>query len=158
MSVSSVAGRAARPAAALAAVGLAGFAAFQICLAFGAPWGRAAWGGAEAELATGRRIASGLAAIVLIAGAFVVLARAGYWRPSVPAGVLRWGTLGLTVLLALSGLGNLASSSNWERFLNGPLALLLALACLVVALGSREPRGAPVRQPLAGPRRPVVPS
>lgn len=36
---------------------------------------------------------------------------------------------------ALSGLANLASSSGWERFLMGPVALLLAFLCLVVALG-----------------------
>jgi hypothetical protein len=154
VSVSNVAERAARPAAA-AAIGLAGFAAFQVCLALGASWGRAAWGGDAAELATGRRIASGVVAIVLIAGAFAVLGRAGCWRLAVPVGLLRWSTWGLTILLALSGLGNLASSSTWERFLNGPLALLLALACLVVALGSRETRGAAGPRP---PQRPVVPS
>jgi uncharacterized membrane protein YhhN len=37
--------------------------------------------------------------------------------------------------IALSALGNFASSSGWERFLMGPVALLLALLCFIVALG-----------------------
>jgi hypothetical protein len=135
--------RAVRPAAVVATVGLVGFAAFQAALALGAPWGRAAWGGSETELGPGHRVASGVAALVLIAAASVVLGRAGYWRASRDSGVFRWGTWGVAVLLALGGLGNLASSSNWERFLNGPVALLIAVASLIVAReapGDTSPR------------------
>jgi hypothetical protein len=38
-------------------------------------------------------------------------------------------------LLALSALANFASKSRWEKAILGPLALLLSLLCLVVALG-----------------------
>jgi hypothetical protein len=37
-------------------------------------------------------------------------------------------------MMALSALANFASSSSRERFQNEPVALLLALLCLVVAL------------------------
>ncbi len=53
----------------------------------------------------------------------------------VPLSVSRWGIWVLVAVLALSALGNFASSSNWERFLLGPIALLEALLCLIVARG-----------------------
>jgi hypothetical protein len=40
--------RVAREAAVLASIGFAGIAIFQLRLAAGAPWGHAAWGGANA--------------------------------------------------------------------------------------------------------------
>ena len=109
-------------------------AGFQIALAFGAPWGRGAWGGAHDVLPIRQRIASAVAAVVLVLGALIVLGRTGYWESSLPFGVFRWGTWALVGGMALSALGNFASSSPWERFLMGPIALLLALLCLVVAL------------------------
>ncbi len=134
--VSHLAGRAVRPVAVVAAVGLVGFAAFQAALALGVPLGAAAWGGADSDLTPEMRVASGLAALLLLGVAFVVLGRAGYWHTDRNLGLFRWGTWGAAVFLALGSLGNFASSSNWEQFLNGPLALLLALACFIVALGS----------------------
>ncbi len=44
-------------------------------------------------------------------------------------------------VLALSALANLASSSSWERFLNGPIALLVALLCFIVARSAEPLRG-----------------
>lgn len=123
-----------RVAAVGAASSLIALAAFQVALALGAPLGRGAWGGAHAQLPAGLRIASGFAAAVLVLAAFIVLGRAGYQVP-VPPNVSRWGTWVLVAGLTLSALGNFASSSNWERFLLGPLALVQALLCLVVARG-----------------------
>jgi hypothetical protein len=34
---------------------------------------------------------------------------------------------------------NIISPSKWERFLWGPVALILAVLCLVVALGTAHP-------------------
>jgi hypothetical protein len=144
--------RAVRPASVIATVGLVGFAAFQTALALGAPWGKAAWGGSEATLETGLRVASGAAALVLIAATWVVLGRAGFRRAGRDGRLFRWGTWAIALVLALGGLGNLASSSNWERFLNGPAALLIAAACLIVA------RGAPAEtSPAADPDRADAP-
>ena len=43
-------------------------------------------------------------------------------------------------MLAVGALMNLASPSPWERFLWGPLALILAVLCLLVARsGSATP-------------------
>jgi len=73
-------------------------------------------------------------AVVLVLGALILLGWIGYWESSLPFGVFRWGTWALVGGMTLSALGNFASSSPWERFLLGPIALLLALLCLVVAL------------------------
>jgi hypothetical protein len=120
-------------AAPAAATGLAAIACFQAALALGAPWGQSAWGGAQAHLPQELRVGSAISAVVLALAALVVLARAGHWGPARAEGVFRWGTWGLVPLLALSALGNFASTSRWENLLMGPLALLLSLLCLVVA-------------------------
>jgi hypothetical protein len=126
---------AARTAAAVAATGFILVAGFQVFLALGASWGRAAWGGTHDVLPPGLRIASAASAVVLIVAALVVLGRAGYWGATVPFGIFRWGAWVLVGAMTLSALGNFASSSDWERFLMGPVALLLALLCFIVALG-----------------------
>jgi hypothetical protein len=120
-------------AASVAAAGLAAIAGFQATLAVGAPWGQAAWGGAQAHLSAQLRVGSAISAVVLALAALVVLARAGYWGPTRAMSVFRWGTWALVPLLALSALGNFASRSRWENLLMGPFALLLSILCLVVA-------------------------
>jgi hypothetical protein len=65
----------------------------------------------------------------------------GCWTADfVPFRVFERGTWVLAALMTLSALGNFASSSAWERFLNGPVALVLALLCFVVAVGARRIR------------------
>jgi hypothetical protein len=122
-------------AAAVAAAGFAGLAGFQTALAAGAPLGRAAWGGAHAYLPPGLRIASGLAAAFWALAALVVLRRGGYRRSPVSFRASHAGTWLLAGLLTLGALLNFASSSNWERFLQAPLALVMAALCLAVARG-----------------------
>jgi hypothetical protein len=51
----------------------------------------------------------------------------------------RWGTYVLVGILTLSGIMNIISPSKWERFLWGPVALILAVLCLVVAFGTAHP-------------------
>jgi hypothetical protein len=125
-----------RPAAAAAAVGFLAIASFQAALALGAPLGRAAWGGSHVQLPTGLRIASAFAVLFWVVAALIVLGRAGYEIAPLPQGFTRWGTWVLVVLLPLGALMNFASPSNWERFLWGPVALVLALLCFIVARGA----------------------
>lgn len=120
--------------AVVAAVGLAGIAAFQIALALGAPLGRAAWGGTYARLPVRLRIGSAVSAAFLSAAAIIVLGRGGYWAGSEWVGLCRWGTWALVFFLALSAFANFASASRWEKLLMGPIALILSLLCLLVAL------------------------
>jgi hypothetical protein len=131
-----------RIAAMAAAVGFLVIAAFQVALALGAPLGRAAWGGAyEGQLPMGLRIASGVAAGVWVLAALIVLGRAGFRVVPLPYGVLRWGTWVLVGLLFVGALTNIASSSGWERFGWGPVALIVGALCLFVALRAEPVSG-----------------
>jgi hypothetical protein len=83
------------------------------------------------------RIGSAVAVFVWIVAALIVLGRAGFGVSPFPDVVERWGTWVLVVLLPVGALMNVASSSRWERYLWGPLALVLAVLTLVVALNPR---------------------
>lgn len=123
----------ARTAAVAAAVGFIGIAAFQAALALGAPLGRAAWGGTYVQLPMGLRVASAFAVGVWVLAALIVLGRAGFQVSPLPVGFVRWGTWILVAASVLAALMNFASPSSWERFLWGPVALILTGLCLVVA-------------------------
>lgn len=123
----------ARTAAVAVAAGFLAIAAFQVALALGAPLGRAAWGGTYTQLPTGLRIASAFAVGIWVLAALIVLGRAGFQVSPLPPAFLRWGTWTLVGVSVLAALVNIASPSSWERFLWGPVALILAWLCLVVA-------------------------
>jgi hypothetical protein len=123
-------------AAILAVVLLVAIAAFQLALAFAAPWGAAAWGGQHPGVLPRRfRIASGVAALVvyplIIA---LVLASAGIigdgWLPMDGTPIM-WA---LAALLGVGALMNFVSRSPPERRW-GAVALTIALCCVVIALG-----------------------
>ena len=118
---------------AAAAAGFTGFAVFQLALALGAPLGRAAMGGAHTYLPAGLRMVSGIAVLIWLLAALVVLRRGGYRVPLISARAARGGTWVLTGLLSLGVLLNLASPSSWERFLQAPITAILATLCLIVA-------------------------
>ena len=124
----------ARLAAALASIGFAVIAVFQAALAAGAPWGHAAWGGEGAHLSAGQRMASAIAAMIYVAATLIVLCRAGIiWPERSNAALSRWGTWFLAVAMAVGAVPNFASQSRWENVIFGPLALVLAALCIVVA-------------------------
>ncbi len=121
-------------AATLAAIGFVLVAGFQAALALGAPWGRAAWGGAHERLPNALRVASAFAAALWVVVALVVLGRAGFdWSP-IPFSVATWGTWVLVGMLLVGTVMNLASRSRLERLIQTPVAAALAILCLVVAL------------------------
>jgi hypothetical protein len=124
--------------AALTAVALLGvLAVFQLALALGAPWGRAAWGGGhEGVLPRRLRIASGVAGVVVYPVIIlIVLASADLvdigWMPWSGAAAM-WV---LTVLFTVAGLMNFISRSKVERIW-GPVSLVIALCCGVIAAAS----------------------
>jgi hypothetical protein len=122
-----------------AVVGFAGLAVFQLLLAAGAPLGEAAWGGAnEGGLPPGLRVGSAVSIVVYAVAAAVIIRRAGFrvnWPSRTTA---RIGTWVLVVLMTAGTLANVLSQSPWERFLLGPVTLVLAGLCLVVALSDTE--------------------
>ncbi len=104
--------------AAVVATGLfAAMAAFQAALAAGAPLGAHVLGGRYAGALPPRlRAFSGIAAVLLLGFALVMLARVGVlgW-PAGIAGVLVPASWAIAGFLVLNTLGNLASKSRFER-------------------------------------------
>jgi hypothetical protein len=124
-------------AAALVAVLLLGvLVIFQAALALGAPWGSAAWGGQNpGVLPRNLRIASAIAAIVVYPIVILLVAAAGGlvdddWVP-VDLTITMWV---LAAILALGAVMNFISRSPRERIW-GPVALVIALFCALIALG-----------------------
>src|SRR5688572_529044 len=116
-------------AAVVASVLLAGLAVFQVLLIAGRPLGRLAWGGQHEVLPTNLRIGSVVSVVSYAAIGWQV------WRAVVQpedAGPWMW------ILTAFFGLGvvmNAASRSRPERLVMTPVVLLLAVSCLLIALG-----------------------
>ena len=110
--------RAGRAAAAL----LLGVATFQALLAGGAPWGRAAYGGARTGvLPNSLRVSSAIAAVL-----YAVLAAAIGTRiaPDVIRGRITSGT---SALMIVGSIMNAASPSVVERIIWTPVAALLVI-------------------------------
>lgn len=121
----------------------AGVVAFQIALAAGAPWGAYAMGGAfPGQFPPALRIAAIFQAALLVGLAAVVLARAGLILPRWfrASRWLVWVTVAFT---ALSLVLNLITPSTGERAIWAPVALLLLLSSIAVAL--IRPSDHPVR-------------
>jgi hypothetical protein len=121
-------------AARVATIGFAGMIVFQAALAAGARLGAAAWGGAHAQLTTGQRLGSAVS-VLFYAAAIVIVRRRAAGHAQRP---YRWGAWGLALIFALAAVTNLASESQWEKFLMAPVALVLAALCAIVA---RTPTG-----------------
>ena len=128
-----------RVAAVAASIGFVAIAAFQAALALGAPLGRAAWGGSRPDLPLELRIASGVAIVVWLLAAMIVLGRIGIEAVSLPDVLLRGGTWALVGVLTIGALMNLASLSPWERFLWGPVSVTLTALTWIVARSALDP-------------------
>jgi hypothetical protein len=121
----------------LAVALLALAAAFQVALAAGAPWGAAAYGGRVVSggvLPTAYRLASGVAALVLLAAMWVVLASADVVGHGPVSGatltVVLWC---LAALFALNTLGNARGTHPVERWGAGTVTGLLTVLCVLIA-------------------------
>ena len=121
-------------AANLSTILFAIFMGAQLLLALGVLPISMAWGGRKTELTPSLRVASMAAILVLGVFIYIVRYRAGLVG-SVPTptsiGVLAWVVTGF---MALNTLGNFASLSRAERWLFGPVTLMITATCLVVAV------------------------
>jgi hypothetical protein len=107
-------------------------ALFQIALAAGAPWGRFAWGGAQAKLPVALRIGSVVSLLIYSACAAIVVDRAKLVDVvgDDVSGVGAWVVAGF---FSLGVVMNAISRSKPERFTMTPVALVLAASAYVVA-------------------------
>jgi hypothetical protein len=117
----------------LAAVILAGLAVFQAALAFGAPIGHFAWGGAHKVLPQKLRISSAVSIVLYGFFAAIILSRAGLISFG-DAGLIGTATWILFGYFSLGVVMNGISRSKPERAVMTPVAASLAVLYLLVAL------------------------
>ncbi|MDQ0870865.1 putative histidine transporter YuiF (NhaC family) [Arthrobacter sp. V1I9] len=113
---------------------LAGLAVFQAALLAGAPLGRFAWGGQHNVLPHGLRVGSAVSIVLYAAFGYAALAKANMVPPlgdETVTSVIAWVLTGYFVLGVLM---NAISRSKPERTVMTPVALLLAIAYLVLAV------------------------
>lgn len=116
----------ARRPAQLLASGLGAVVVFELALAAGAPWGEAAFGGADpGRLSAELRITALFAAGFWLLACLTALARGGVAASPIPYAFSRRAIWGLTVLLAAGAVMNAASSSPWERFGMAPFIVVM---------------------------------
>ena len=120
------------------AVLTAGVVAFQLALAFGAPWGSYAMGGAFPSVyPPTMRAAAVVQAALLTVIALVVLSRSGLalgrWSR-----VSTWAIWLVVAFCGLSVLLNVITPSAGERAIWVPVAVLLFACSLTVAIGARR--------------------
>lgn len=111
-----------------------GVVAFQLALALGAPWGAYAMGGAfPGRFLPRLRVAAVIQAVVIGFLAVVVLSSAGLALPNLAAAFpwLVWIPLAVSALAVVL---NSISRSAGERRIWVPVAMLLLVSSLIVAL------------------------
>jgi hypothetical protein len=123
-------------AALIAALEVSGLVIFQLLLAMGFPLGGAAFGGKDVILPIRLRAVSAVSALIFLAAFYVILAHTGLFGSANETSLIHVGIWIFVGIFALSTLANAASRSCWERFLMAPVALILTVSCVVVALTS----------------------
>jgi len=105
----------------------------QILLAAGILPVSMAWGGRQSQLTSSLRIASLIAAVLLGAFIYVTRYRAGLVAQGPIPMFIKVISWIITVFMAFNTLGNIASSSNGEKLIFGPITFLLTIASLIVS-------------------------
>jgi hypothetical protein len=113
---------------------LAALAVFQMALVAGAPLGRFAWGGGSPVLPTRLRVGSAVSVVIYAVIAWVVAGSVSLRSEPVNDGGADLGIWILTAYFTLGVALNAASRSRPERIVMTPVALLLAVCCLGIAL------------------------
>ncbi len=123
-------------AAVLTTIGLFGLMCFQILLALGFPFGKAAWGGKYRILPLGFRIASLFSALIYVFVSIIVLEKAEVSSVINSPTVVTYGVWIFTAFLGLNTISNFISRSKLEKCIMTPVSLALGLLGLLVALTS----------------------
>lgn len=128
-------------AAVVTACLIAGVAAFQLALAMGAPYGGAVLGGRaptrDGVLTVPFRVLAVVQAALLVGLGLVFLARADLIElPWLRGSTLVWITWIATGMLLLNTLGNFGAPHPIERWVMGPITLVVTVLGLVIAFGA----------------------
>lgn len=113
---------------------LIGLSIFQLTLALGAPIGRFAWGGQHIVLPTKLRISSLLSIVLYFIFLVFLWSATNLIAPISNAAFVTMGVWIIAMYMLLGIAMNAISRSKSERFLMTPVASILALCFLVVAL------------------------
>ena len=122
-------------AAILICVLLGALAVFQLALVCGAPLGRFAWGGADRVLPARKRIGSVVAIVLYAVFAWVFLMKAGLVQMVLPEFVVDVAAWVIAAYFALGIALNAISRSKPERYTATPVAIVLTLLSVIVAIG-----------------------
>ena len=121
----------------IAAVLFGLLAAFQLALALGAPLARYAYGGRaegdDGKLTAGYRIVSGVAVLILVGFAYLILARAGVVETGMTDRFLIVGSWAIVAYLALNTAANVMGNTAVERWVFGSISAVLVVLCAIVA-------------------------
>ena len=123
-------------AAVIATIGLFGLMCFQILLALGFPFGKAAWGGKYKILPAGLRIAILFSAVILVFVSIIVMEKAEVFSVFNSPSVVTYGVWIFTAFLGLNTISNFISRSKLEKRIMTPITLTLSLFFLTVAVTS----------------------
>ena len=127
-----------RTAAFILAALLFGLALFQLALALGAPWGRAAFGGLTERPGTKLRVSAAVATVIWAAAALIVIRRVDLigWGP-LPTSWLPVALWVIAGVLALSIVVNALSPSVLEKAIWIPFGAVATALAVIVALGPK---------------------
>ena len=120
------------------AIAAGGVVVFQLAMAFGAPWGRYAMGGAfPGRFPPPLRVAAVIQAAVIAVLAVGVASTAGLLLPDLAVALpwLVWAAVGVSALAVVL---NAISRSAGERRIWVPVATVLLVSSLLVALTDRS--------------------
>ena len=113
--------------------------AFQLGLAAGAPWGRAAYGGrvptTDGRLPVRHRFASLATAALLPVIGWILLLRGGVLGSFSDHSAVSLACWVFAALFAVNTVGNVAGQHPLERWGMGALTSCLTVLCVVLALG-----------------------
>ena len=118
----------------IATVLFALFIGIQLLLASGILPVSIAWGGRQTELTPTLRVTSIVAAIILGIFIYIIRYRAGLTGSEAIPIAIRISSWVVTAYMAFNTLGNLASTSNTEKLLFGPITFLLTIACIIISV------------------------
>lgn len=106
---------------------------FQLLLILGMPIGYAAWGGKYKVLPLNLRIGSIISIIIYVIAIYTILSKSGIKYKHTNTKFVSIATWIFAILFYISASLNFTSVSAWERYLMGPLAIVLASSFLMVA-------------------------
>ncbi len=96
------------------------------------------WGGRQTELTPSLRVSSVVAAVILGAFIYIIRYRAGMLGRMPQPKMIRIAAWIVTGYMVLNTVGNFASVTNVERFLFGPMTIVLVITSLIVAASRLE--------------------